>query len=110
MNTLHDRLEALFSISREISSTLQLEEVLQRVVAHACRLMEARIASLLLVDKDRGLLRPAATYGASDAYLALPDREVTASLTGEVIKSGLSAHSTCTRPSYASLTRVIFAS
>ena len=50
--------------------------------------MEARIASLLLVDKDMGLLRPAATYGASDAYLALPDREVTASLTGEVIKSG----------------------
>ena len=88
MSVLHDRLEALFSISSEISSTLQLEEVLQRVVAHACRLMEARIASLLLVDKDMGLLRPAATYGASDAYLALPDREVTASLTGEVIKSG----------------------
>ena len=88
MSVLHDRLEALFSISSEISSTLQLEEVLQRVVAHACRLMEARIASLLLVDKDIGLLRPAATYGASDAYLALPDREVTASLTGEVIKSG----------------------
>jgi signal transduction histidine kinase len=88
MNASHDRLEALFSISSEISSTLQLDEVLQRVVAHACRLMEARIASLLLVDKDSGRLRPAATYGASDAYLALPDREVTASLTGEVIKSG----------------------
>jgi signal transduction histidine kinase len=89
MNALHDRLEALFSISREISSTLQLEEVLQRVVAHACRLMEARSASLLLVDSESGRLRPAATYGASDAYLALPDREVTASLTGEVITSGL---------------------
>jgi len=88
MNALHDRLEALFSISSEISSTLQLEEVLQRVVAHACRLMQARIASLLLIDKDGGVLRPAATYGASDAYLALPDRDVTASLTGEVIKSG----------------------
>lgn len=89
MNALHDRLEALFSISREISSTLQLEEVLRRVVAHACRLMEARCASLLLVDTESGRLRPAATHGASDAYLALADREVTASLTGKVIKSGL---------------------
>ncbi len=51
--------------------------------------MDARIASLLLVDTESGRLHPAATSGASDAYLALPDRELTASLTGEVIKSGL---------------------
>jgi len=88
MNALQERLEALFSISTEISSTLQLEEVLHRVVAHACRLMEARVSSLLLIDKDSGMLRPAATSGASDAYLALPDREIATSLTGEVIKSG----------------------
>ncbi|MBM4254564.1 MAG: GAF domain-containing protein [Deltaproteobacteria bacterium] len=88
MNALHDRLETLFSISTEICSTLQLDEVLQRVVAHACRLMDARIASLLLIDKDNSVLRPAATYGASEAYLALPDRDVAASFTGEVIKSG----------------------
>jgi len=34
-------------------------------------------------------LTPAATYGASVDYLALPDREIDASLTGEVIKTGL---------------------
>jgi len=89
MTALHARFEALFSISSEISSTLQLEEVLQRVVAHACRLMEARVASLLLIDKEAGTLRPAATYGASVDYLALPDRAIDASLTGEVIKTGL---------------------
>lgn len=89
MNALQERLEALFSISTEISSTLQLEEVLQRVVAHACRLMEARVASLLLIDKEGDTLRPAATYGASAAYLAQPDRGVGTSLTGEVIRSGL---------------------
>ena len=89
MTALQERFEALFSISSEISSTLQLEEVLQRVVAHACRLMEARVASLLLIDKEAGTLRPAATYGASVDYLALPDRAIDASLTGEVIKTGL---------------------
>ncbi|MGH7962032.1 MAG: GAF domain-containing protein [Candidatus Binatia bacterium] len=88
MSALQERLEALFSISTEISSTLQLEEVLQRVVAHACRLMEARVSSLLLLDKEAGTLHPAATYGASDEYLAQPDREIGASLTGEVIKTG----------------------
>lgn len=89
MNALQERLETLLTISTEISSTLQLEEVLQRVVAHACRLMEARVSSLLLIDKEAGTLRPAATYGASVDYLALPDREVAASLSGEVIKTGL---------------------
>jgi signal transduction histidine kinase len=89
MNALQERFEALFSISAEIFSTLQLEEVLRRVVAHACRLMEARVASILLIDKEAETLRPAATYGASVDYLALPDREVAASLTGEVIKTGM---------------------
>lgn len=89
MSDLQERLEALFSISTEISSTLHLEEVLQRVVAHACRLMKARVASLLLIEKESGTFRPAATYGASDAYLALPDREITKSFTGEVIRTGL---------------------
>jgi signal transduction histidine kinase len=88
MNALQERLEALFAIGAEISSTLQLEEVLRRVVAHACRLMGARVSSLLLIDREEGTLRPAATHGASDAYLAQPDREVATSLTGEVIKTG----------------------
>jgi two-component system, NtrC family, sensor kinase len=86
MDVQQGRLEALFSISTEISSTLRLEEVLQRVVAHACRLMEARVASLLLKEADA--LKPAATYGASAAYLAQPDRDLAKSLTGEVIRTG----------------------
>ena len=92
MNVSQERLEALFSVGTEISSTLQLDEVLRRVVAHACRLMDARITSLLLIDAEEGTLRPAATHGASDAYLALPDREVASSLIGEVITSGRPLH------------------
>ena len=51
--------------------------------------MTARVASLLLIDKEAGTLRPAATHGASAAYFAQPDREIATSLTGEVIRSGL---------------------
>jgi signal transduction histidine kinase len=97
MHASQERLEALFSISTEIFSTLQLDEVLQRVAAHACRLMNARVSSLLLIDKEAGAMRPAATYGASDAYLAQPDREVAASLTGEVIRTGLPLYITDVR-------------
>ena len=92
MNALQERFEALFSVGTEISSTLQLDEVLRRVVAHACRLMDARVVSLLLIDAEEGTLRPAATHGASDAYLALPAREVASSLIGEVITSGRPLH------------------
>ncbi len=92
MNTrqghLEERLEALFTVGAEISSTLQLEEVLQRIVAHARRLMAARVSSILLLNPEEGTLRPAATEGASEEYLAQPAREVATSLTGEVIKTG----------------------
>lgn len=85
---LEERLEALFTVGAEISSTLQLEEVLRRIVAHARRLMAARVSSILLLDPEEGTLRPAATEGASEEYLAQPAREVATSLTGEVIKTG----------------------
>ena len=91
---LGERLEALFTVGAEISSTLQLDDVLQRIVAHARRLMDARVSSILLLDpEDASLLRPAATEGASEAYLAQPAREVATSLTGEVVRTG--------RPLYA---------
>lgn len=91
---LEERLEALFTVGAEISSTLELDDVLQRIVAHARRLMDARVSSILLLDPDdASLLRPAATEGASEAYLAQPAREVATSLTGEVVKTG--------RPLYA---------
>ena len=85
---LEERLEVLFTVGAEISSTLQLEEVLQRIVAHARRLMAARVSSILLLNTEEGTLRPAATEGASEEYLAQPAREVATSLTGEVIKTG----------------------
>lgn len=90
---LAERLEALFTVGAEISSTLELDEVLQRIVAHARRLMDARVSSILLLDADEASLRPAATEGASEEYLAQPAREVATSLTGEVIETG--------RPLYA---------
>lgn len=91
---LEERLEALFTVGAEISSTLELDDVLQRIVAHARRLMDARVSSILLLDpEDASLLRPAATEGAGEAYLAQPAREVATSLTGEVVRTG--------RPLYA---------
>jgi signal transduction histidine kinase len=85
---LHRRLEALLAIGQEISSTLKLEEVLRRVARCACRLMDAKVASLMLIDKDGGKLRVVATHGASTEYLAQPNREIASTLIGEAVKSG----------------------
>ena len=51
------------------------------------------MSSILLLDLEKGTLRPAATEGASEEYLTQPAREVAKSLIGEVIKTG--------RPLYA---------
>lgn len=105
MNALQERFEALFSVGTEISSTLQLDEVLSRVTAHACRLMGARVASLLLIDTERGTLRPAATSGASDAIWPYPTER---SLRVSSVKSSpLAGHCTsrmcAKKPAIASL-------
>ncbi len=85
---LQERLEALLAISQEISSTLKLEEVLRRVALYACRLINAKVSSLMLIDKEEGTLHITATHGASSEYLAQPNREIASALIGEAVKSG----------------------
>ncbi len=86
---LQERFEALFAISQEVTSTLQLDEVLRRIVRCACRrLMEAKVSSLMLIDKEEGTLRVVATHGVSPEYLAQPNREIASTLIGKAIKSG----------------------
>src|SRR5207245_1294477 len=42
------KLESLFRVAQAIISTLNVEEILQRVVADACDLMETKVCSLML--------------------------------------------------------------
>lgn len=76
-NTLEDRvarrtreLEALYQVSREIASRLDIQHVLRSVTEKAGQLIEADVAFLCLVDEDGKALTLQANSGATDAVHA----------------------------------------
>ena len=63
------RLQALNDGARTISSTLELSQVLNRLVENTAQVMEVRACSIRLLDKSGRRLEPVAVYGLSQAYL-----------------------------------------
>lgn len=62
------RLQALNESARTISSTLNLEQVLNQLVKNITEVMGVRACSIRLLDKSEQRLEPAAVYGLSQAY------------------------------------------
>jgi len=79
------RLEALFQVAQSIISSLNLEDILQRVTADACRLMGSKVCSLMLLNAERDRLELRACHGASPDYLTKPALPVSDSLIGGVL-------------------------
>lgn len=63
------QMRALIEISRSISSTLSLQEVLDKITRSAASALGLRAASIRLLDEERKTLQIKATYGLSRAYL-----------------------------------------
>ena len=61
---------ALLGIARAASSTLELDEVLERVVGETARLTGADRCSIWLLDQSRDVLLPAALYGMDDEFVS----------------------------------------
>jgi signal transduction protein with GAF and PtsI domain len=79
------KLELLFQVAQSIISTLNPEEILQRVTADACRVMETKVCSLMLLNAERDRLVLRACHGASADYLSKPPLPVGESLIGAVV-------------------------
>ena len=62
-------LATLTKISRAITSDLYLEDILKLIVNLTANVMEAKICSLWLIDKDTGELKIRATQAMSKEYL-----------------------------------------
>jgi GAF domain-containing protein len=77
----------LIEISRDIAASLDLDEVLRRVVRHAVRLLRVQAASLMLVDDDGQTLHVRATYGSGQTWTRHPPLDTEASFIGEVVRS-----------------------
>lgn len=85
------RLQALNEGARVVGSTLELPQVLQRLVKSTVEAMGVRACSIRLLDKTGQKLEPAAVYGLSQAYLNKGPVEVEANplaqevLTGKIV-------------------------
>lgn len=78
---------ALVAASREFASSLQLNEVLDRVASQVRRTLEAKLVSILL-EQD-GVLQLAAANGAPQAYLGRGPLPVAGTVAGKVLQSGM---------------------
>lgn len=80
------QLESLFSVAQSMISSLDLEDVLQRVTRDACQVMQTKVCSLMLLNPagDRLVLR--ACHGAGNAFRHRPPLSVDESLTGMVVR------------------------
>jgi signal transduction protein with GAF and PtsI domain len=63
------QMQTLIEVSRSISSTLSLNEVLTGIVENATKSFGFKAASIRLLDTERKYLDVKATYGLSEAYL-----------------------------------------
>ena len=78
--------ESLASVSQTINSTLNLDDALRVITREACQLMDAKMASLLLLDDRHEWLDLRASHGAGPDYLNKPRLSVAESLVGNVVR------------------------
>jgi signal transduction histidine kinase len=78
--------ESLSSVSQTINSTLNLDEALRVITREGCKLMRARMCSLMLLDESRDWLDLRASYGAGTAYVNKPRLGADESLIGVVVR------------------------
>ncbi len=69
----YDRLQTLYDSAREISSTLELDRVLDQIVRRTADAMNVRACSIRLLDDSGSKLTVAAVHGLSDAYVRKGD-------------------------------------
>ena len=79
---------ALFGIGKSVTSLLDLEKVLNRIVEAAVYLTGAEEGALLLVDEDSGELHMRAARNLGDKYSRGFRLRVDDSIAGQVVKTG----------------------
>lgn len=80
-----EALKLLQSVSQSITSSLELNEVLRRVVEGATRLLGAKVGSLFLVEESGQSLRLSMSHGQANRYPRRSEIPVPDSLLGQVV-------------------------
>ncbi len=87
MRAYKKHVETLSKISKAITSDLYLEDVLKLIVTLTANVMEAKICSLWLLEKDTDELRIRATQALSELYLKERTLKVGEGIVGFVAKT-----------------------
>ena len=82
------RLSRILEISQQLTSTLELEPLLQQIICAAAELTDTEAASILLHDEKAGKLSFAAATGANSEQLAHMTVPIEGSVAGSIFKSG----------------------
>ncbi len=88
---LEDRiseLHAIFEIDKSITSSIELDVVLEQIVQLSVALIGGKLSSLMLLDEDRQELVIAASQGLSDQYVSKGNIRVGESIAGVVMQEG----------------------
>lgn len=80
-------LSMLFEVSRTITSTLDLDNVLELIVSISGQLMDAKVSFLRLLNEASGELVIKASYGMPDNYLKTRKLKFNEGIPGEVIRT-----------------------
>ncbi len=73
LQSANSRLETLYASAQAVNSTLELREVLQRLVEGTAKAMRVRACSVRMLDETGTRLHVMAAFGLSDAYIQKGD-------------------------------------
>jgi signal transduction histidine kinase len=76
----YQRIQTLYEVTRTVSSTLDLEEVLNRIAQSAAEAMQIKACTIRLLDESGQIVDTVAAYGLSEQYLTKGPIDVQKSL------------------------------
>lgn len=83
-------LGGLYNGVRDVTSTLEINAVLDRIVEAAARVLMCRAAAIRLIDQARSQVEFAASWGLSEAYRdEVPDEYAKSTLDQDTLKDGV---------------------
>jgi signal transduction protein with GAF and PtsI domain len=82
-----DEIEALFEISKALTSDMYIEDILKLIVNVTAEVFKSKICSILLYDEKEKVLKIRATQAMSDEYLKKPALKPGEGIAGKVFES-----------------------
>jgi K+-sensing histidine kinase KdpD len=89
LSNAYQRIQTLYDVTKTVSSTLDLEEVLNLIAQSAAEAMQIKACTIRLLDESGQMVDTVAAYGLSEEYLTKGPIEIQKSLhTYQTLSSG----------------------